>query len=115
MLCFDAAWKDAHGDHRRIERIVLARHHGLDRDHETRGHDHRIYGGVWIGAMSADAVEGDVDGIGVRHDVSRHHTHRPAGVMSWSWMPSATSGLPKRVYRPSASMALAPRMRSSAG
>ena len=65
-----AGRQHAHRHHRRLPRVHVARHHGLQGHDHTRSRHHRIGRPVRHGAMSADAAQCD------QHLVARRH-HRP--------------------------------------
>ena len=59
--------KCTNGDHGRLQRVDIARDHGLQGHHDGRGRDHRIGGGLRHGAVATDAVQGDAGVVAGGH------------------------------------------------
>jgi hypothetical protein len=67
----------SHGNHRRILRIDLARHDGLQRQHNLRRQHDRIAGVMRIGAMPAHTAHENIHGIDIGKGVARRIADRP--------------------------------------
>ena len=69
-----------HGDHRRLQGVGVARHHGLQGHDDGRCGHHRVGGPVRHGPVPAHAVQGDGGVIGRGHHGASPEDQLPLGV-----------------------------------
>ena len=78
-VVFRATVDGADSDYRGVDGPRFAADDGLQRKYDARSEDDRVLGGMRVGTVAADAADGDVDAVDVRHRVAFDRADRAGG------------------------------------